>query len=243
MLLNPPLSETTALRHLTVRAVVDLPLIRGAGHGDAHAIKALFCGFWPFVRDFQTLVRSDTFFPIDPLITRYGRAATVQTLRFMKTSLDQMAKEEGLHAELWRKGAHEAGFDVDALRGPWLPAVDTLLSFPRNHSPSSKNPHLFFCHLAATEYGAEEISRFLVQQEAFIRWFPESKRWHWGDIHLLDHGHGPSHLMIDEDLAQAYCPHPDPAAVVSEVIAHCISLFAQAGQEAIELFPSAKAPI
>lgn len=242
MLLHPPLAQARVLRHLAVREIVCSPLIQQAGAGDPVAVKALMCGFWPFVRDFQVIVRVDTFFPVEPLIARYGRTATVQALRFMRQSLRQMAAEEGHHAEVWRQGAHEIGFgDGDLEHAPKIDAIERLTSFPRENSPTSDFPHLFFCHLAATEYVAEEISRFLVSQAAFLQLFPQSKRWCWGDIHLLDHHHGPSHLEIDEDLAQAFCRDPDRSDVVAHAISQSLFLFATAAHEALAVFATPSA--
>ena len=238
MLLNPPLPDTADLRQYAISQVVELPLIQRCGAGDPIAIKALLCGFWPFVLDFQSIVRNDTFFPMNPIISRFGRAAVVQAIRHIKQSLHHMAEEEGMHAEIWRKGAQEAGFTDYDLQFYRLPAVEALINFTSNNTPSSPEPHLFFCHLAATEYVAEEISRFLVQQQAFVSRFRQSGRWQWGDIHLLDHAHGPSHREIDEDLAQAFCSHPDPADAVMNGIRHCIELFSIAGRESLDVFES-----
>ena len=229
MLLNDRLGHSEELRRYAVKEVVGLPIIQRCGKGESKALEALLCGFWRFVLEFQNVVRNETRFPMDPLYSRYGRQKVVLMMRATKSVLNSMSEEEGMHADVWRKGAVEVGFQENDMTRYEVPAVKYLIDVTRIFGTSEEHMYLFFCHLAATEYVAEEISRYLVAQNQFLACFPISRRWQWGDIHLMEHSDGPSHREIDEDLAIALCPLASSYDAVAHGIRSSIDLFRNAG--------------
>ena len=75
------------------------------------------------------------------------------------------------------------------------------------------------------------MSSFLTAQPAYLALFSR-KRWVWGDIHLIPHVDGPSHLEIDPDLALAYSPDDVQAkSAIEGMVKETIKLFEQAACE------------
>jgi len=85
--------------------------------------------------------------------------------------------------------------------------------------------------LAGTEFVAEELSAYLTRQPAYLQQFSR-KRWIWGEVHLIPHDDGPSHLEIDLDLARAYSEDDRSAkARIEAAIVETITLYARSANE------------
>lgn len=201
-------------------------LIRRAGNGEINAIKALHIGFWPFVREFEIAIDKQRL-PRDPLKQRFthtSRDDINQTFTELARAVAVMKQEEGSHAAHWQKDAQHIG--LSNLEGPVLPCVQALID-----SSYSIDLPKFFSVLAGTEFVAEELSAYLTQQSAFIECFSR-KRWVWGEVHLIPHDDGPSHLEIDMDLARAYSPDDSLTKLrIETMIMETIYLFDQAALE------------
>lgn len=200
--------DVDKLRGLAQAEIAGSPLIRRAASGDRVAAKALHVGFWPFVREFELAIDRRSL-PREPLRQKFEHV-TGENKRQVKSiftglarEVQQMRQEEGSHAEHWRKDAHECG--IPELEAPLIPGVKQLID-------SAYVPDLptFFAVLAGTEFIAEELSAYLVRSSAFTDLFAR-RRWVWGEVHLIPHDDGPSHLAIDLDLARAYTVSDDAA--------------------------------
>lgn len=199
--------DQAALRAHARVQVYKSPLLTAAASGDREAARALLIGFWPFVFEFERAIDQMALaLPMKPLMARYGRAEIRSYIRSANRAVRDMKEEEGSHAELWRRDSSRLA--ISDLGWTVTPGVHALIQGAYADDPSS-----FFCRLAATEYIAEELSRRLCAAEPFTRLFT-NERFTWGEAHLQVH-EGPSHLMIDEDLARAYHPSDDPSEVRS----------------------------
>lgn len=220
--------DINRLRHHASEVVRSSSLIKRAAAGELEAARALHLGFWPFVREFELAIDKHQL-PRAPLRERFpGRFKAVFVQ--MHRAVREMKDEEGSHARHWREAAREIG--VTSLEHDMTPAVSELIALSY-----TENLREFFSVLAGTELIAEELSRFLVASDSFCALFG-SERWLWGEIHLLPHDHGPSHLAIDLDLARAYSPTSDIDAIESAVLA-TINLF---GWAAIQVEREIAAP-
>jgi hypothetical protein len=213
------------LRELAREEVCRAPLIVNAAGGDRSAARALHIGFWPFVSEFEIAIDKRRL-PRAPLRQRYpDRFAAV--FPKMAAAVREMRREEGSHAAHWREDAKQLG--IKTLEAPLMRFVQQLI----NSSYSENLPH-FFCVLAGTEFIAEELAAFLLPWQSFTSLF-QRKRWAWGEIHVLPHGHGPSHLEIDIDLARAYSPNGD-VKPIEKMIADTIRLFGRAARQVEQRF-------
>ena len=208
-------------------------LIRRAGRGEMSASEALHIGFWPFVREFEIAIDKQRL-PRDPLKRRFcgaGRERVNQTFTELARAVAVMKQEEGSHASHWKKDAQCLG--LSDLDGPLLPSVRTLIE-----SSYSKDLPRFFSVLAGTEFVAEELSAFLTGQPAFLERFSR-KRWIWGEVHLIPHDDGPSHLEIDLDLARAYSADDGTAKTrIETMVVETIMLFDRCAREIEEVLAS-----
>lgn len=195
LLFEPPVVDRGELRRYARLQVESSSLIQACCRGDIAAVQAFKKGFWPFVRDFGDAIDTHPF-PLRPLLTQLGRDRTRRYLALINGSVKAMAREEGEHAQWWRQDALALKIALSDDAEP-LPHVYALLA-----KASEKSMFAFLCHLAGTEYIAEELSRVLCGSPSFLDLFPNGA-WTWGDAHLLVHA-GPSHLDIDEDLACAF---------------------------------------
>ncbi|HAO34326.1 MAG TPA: hypothetical protein PLP22_10120 [Candidatus Competibacter sp.] len=217
-------SELRAMAREGIRAT---SLIRRAGCGDRRAAEALHIGFWPFVREFELAIDKQHL-PRDPLQQRFAnasRARVNQTFIELAKAVAAMKQEEGSHASHWKKDAQCLG--LASLEGPpVVPSVQALIE----SSYSKDLPH-FFSVLAGTEFVAEELSAYLTRQPAYLQQFSR-KRWIWGEVHLIPHDDGPSHLEIDLDLARAYSEDDRSAkARIEAAIVETITLYARSANE------------
>lgn len=208
------------LRALARDVVRSSSLICRVAAGDRCAALALHLGFWPFVREFEIAIDRHQL-PRKPLRERYpDRFKSV--FPKMAAAVREMRREEGSHAEHWHDGAQDLG--IADLAAPVPPLVNALIA----KSYTKLLPE-FFSVLAGTELIAEELSEFLVASPRFTKQFKQG-RWSWGDIHLLPHEHGPSHLEIDVDFARAYSPDGD-IRMIERVVVDTIELFDRASGE------------
>lgn len=199
--------DQAALRAHARVQVYKSPLLTAAASGDREAARALLRGFWPFVSEFERAIDQKALaLPVKPLMARYGRAEIRSYIRSANRAVRDMKEEEGSHAELWRSDSTRLA--ISDLGRTVAPGVHALIQGAYTDDPSS-----FFCRLAATEYIAEELSRRLCAAESFTRLFA-NERFTWGEAHLQVH-EGPSHLIIDEDLARAYHPSEDVSEIRS----------------------------
>lgn len=215
--------RTVAIDRLRASArdvVRNSSLICRVAAGDRYAALALHMGFWPFVREFEIAIDRHQL-PRKPLRERYpDRFKSV--FPKMAAAVREMRREEGSHAEHWQDGAKDLG--ICDLAAPVAPLVNALIA----KSYAKLLPE-FFSVLAGTELIAEELSEFLVASPRFTKQFKQG-RWSWGDIHLLPHEHGPSHLEIDLDFARAYSPDGDIRSI-ERVVVDTIQLFGRASGE------------
>jgi hypothetical protein len=195
LLFDSPFADRGELRRYARLQVESSPLIQACCRSDVAAVQAFKVGFWPFVRDFGNAIDTHPF-PLRPLFTQFGRERTRRYLALISGSVKAMAREEGEHAHWWREAALDIEISLADDAKP-LTSVDALLSMTND-----KSMFVFLCHLAGTEYIAEELSRVLCASTPFLNLF-QNCRWSWGDAHLMAH-EGPSHLDIDEDLACAF---------------------------------------
>jgi hypothetical protein len=199
------------------------PLILRVAAGAPIAAQALHNGFWPFVSEFERAIDRRRL-PRSPLRKRYP-ATFDEVFGGLTQAVRDMRREEGSHAQHWRQNARLLG--IAELGSVALPGVQRLID-----SAYDRNLSRFFAVLAGTELIAEELSAFLVYSSAFTELF-DDKRWSWGDVHLLPHENGPSHLDIDVDLARAY-GGTGSDRVIENAIAETITLFGQAANEVDE---------
>ena len=134
-----------------------------------------------------------------------------------------MKREEGNHAAHWQEDASCLG--LNDLEGPIVPSVQKLIA-----DAHTADQVYFFSVLAGTELVAEELSAFLVRAEKFLDLF-NRKRWTWGEVHLIPHDDGGSHLDIDLDLARAYLAKGEDSESIGRSVIGTIELFAQAARE------------
>lgn len=225
--------DVDGLRRYAYRVISDSSLIRDAGQGDKRAATALKIGFWPFVRDFERAIDQQSL-PRRPLAERFGAERLRQVFVGLARAVREMKHEEGSHAAHWRKDATCLGLDdLGGVDNHPVPGVGALIA-----SAFIRNLPRFFAMLAGTELIAEELSRFLVGSPAFTGLFSR-RRWMWGEVHLAPHGHGPSHLEIDLDLARAY--DDSSKSAVAETVVDTIDLFGRAAREIWVLQPAVAA--
>ena len=205
-------------------------LIAAACQGDKSAAIALKVGFWPFVRDFERAIDQQSL-PRRPLQQKFGHARMREAFVELARAVREMKQEEGSHAAHWRKDAECLG--LRTLGDECVAGVQALID-------SAFTPDLppFFSMLAGTELIAEELSRVLVGAAPFTALFSRG-RWMWGEVHLMPHEHGPSHLEIDLDLARAYSDTTSASTIESLVI-DTIDLF---GRAAIDIERSLLNPV
>jgi hypothetical protein len=172
-------------------------LIRRAASGDREAATALHRGFWPFVHDFEDAIDQHAL-PRWPFRQKFGADVATRTFLGLAEAVRDMKREEGGHAAHWRKDAECLG--MSDLEGPVVDGVRDLVvdAYTPDHVR-------FFSVIAGTEFIAEELGAFLVKSQPFTDLFSR-RRWIWGEVHLIPHDDGPSHLEIDLDLARAYAP-------------------------------------
>ena len=215
------------LRAMAGEGIRATSLIRRAGEGERGAAEALHIGFWPFVREFELAIDKQHL-PRDPLKQRFSnssRARVNRTFAELARAVSTMKQEEGSHASHWKKDAQCLG--LSSLEGhAVVPGVQALID-----SSYSKDLPRFFSVLAGTEFVAEELSAYLTKRPAYLNHFSR-KRWIWGEVHLIPHDDGPSHLEIDLDLARAYSADDQSAkARIESMIVETIALFAQSANE------------
>ncbi len=221
--------DMAALRAAAAEEVKNSPLIRLAAEGDRFAAIALHRGFWEFVREFEVAIdRQD--YRRETLEAKFGGAKVRKSLVSIFRTIRAMREEEASHANHWKQDAK--GLGIDYLEGPIVHPVKKLVE-----SAYTENLPRFFAVLAGTEFIAEELSRMLVASEPFTSLF-EQKRWTWGEIHLLPHHHGPSHLEIDLDLARAYHvgEEIEAQADINRHILETIHLFGEASRHVKETY-------
>ena len=215
-----PVVDRKALRTQARAQVVGAPLLRACAAGEVRAVHALLQGAWPFVEGFEKAIDVQVKrLPIRPLIARFGQARIKRFFSQARAAVREMREEEGSHAALWRESAAATAVDLSNIEP--VDGVQALLD-----GAEATDPVEFFCWLAGTEYIAEELAAYLCDSPAFLAVFPDC-RWSWGEAHTRHH-EGASHLEIDEDLARAYHPAPDPGkagAALSAYIGRCIGMF------------------
>lgn len=209
--------------------IASLPLLQRAREGNVRAAEALLRGFWPFVREFEIAIDRQVL-PREPLRRKF--AGTGNDVRRIFSCLTRavasMKDEEGSHAAHWRKDALCLGIkDIDSAV---LPRVQTLID-----ASYTKDLPRFFAMLAGTEFVAEELSAYLTRHTAFTRLFSR-QRWVWGDVHLIPHDDGPSHLEIDLDLARAYSSvdNGQTKAEIESMVTQTIQMFEAAANQVEE---------
>jgi hypothetical protein len=217
--LHAPLPiDADALRACAVGTVCSMMLARRCAAGERAAIAALHAQFWPYVSVFSGIIdRHARALSVRPLFGRFGRERVRHYFANTAHELRRMRYEECEHAYLWQMSAAEAGIALSA-KTP-LPAVKILIERASTHDPVA-----FFAWLAGTEYVAEELAKFLCSQERFLACFSRHK-WVWGDVHRLDHVHGPSHLQIDLDLCCAFVPETCSYKLVENAVMDCLQSF------------------
>lgn len=226
--------DITRLRGVARDGVASNSLMRRAASGEKAAAVALHVGFWPFVREFEIAIDRQRM-PRGPLRMRFNAAGSGHIngiFRNLAAAVATMRMEEGSHAAHWRKDA--AALGVPALDAPVIPAVQALID-----TSYTKNLPRFFSVLAGTEFVAEEIAAFLTRHTSFTSLFSRN-RWVWGDVHLIPHDDGPSHLDIDLDLARAYSEDDVTArTTIPNLVVDTIGLFDRAAceVEAVHISP------
>ncbi|MFZ1988942.1 MAG: hypothetical protein WAW96_04135 [Alphaproteobacteria bacterium] len=218
----------TRLRGEARREVQSSTLVCRAADGDWKAAEALHRGFWPFVKEFQIAIDHHRI-PRLPLRQKFGEIAD-QKFEKLAQAMREMKREEGNHAAHWQEDASCLG--LDDMEGPIVPSVQKLIADAR-----TADQVYFFSVLAGTELIAEELSAFLVRAEKFLDLFSR-KRWTWGEVHLIPHGDGGSHLDIDLDLARAYLAREEDHESIGQSVIRTIELFGQAAREVEVAFAS-----
>lgn len=229
--LNPDLLVDRVMLRAHARSQVEnSPLIRACAEGDPVAARALMFGFWPFVSEFEKAIDERArALPIKLLRERYGKEKVRDFFHQAAAAIKDMRDEEGSHAQLWKADARRLG--IHNLGWHLTSGVRTLIDETYESSPT----HLFD-RLAGTEYIAEELSRKLVASPRFTAQFSNG-RWTWGDAHLMTHD-DPSHLEIDEDLAQACHQSDDRDEIRRDMeasIRRCEEQFFEASVEVLNL--------
>ncbi len=222
-----PVDNFFAMGELRAAARVEVensPLIQRCALGKKDAAIAMHKGFWPFVRDFEIAI-DERKMTREPLYNKFGKNESRQTILNLTRAVAEMKKEEGSHAAHWRKDAVELG--VSDIEAPCLAGVRQLID-------SANTPDLprFFAVQAGTEFIAEELSSYLTASRLFTNLFGR-KRWVWGEVHLIPHDHGPSHLQIDLDLARAYSEQSEEETrlLIEVMVLDTIRLFGAAARE------------
>lgn len=217
---NATYFDTSAMRCAAREMIASLPLLQRAGAGDLAAAEALHLGFWPFVREFEIAI-DNQMLPREPLRRKFSE--TGQDVRRIFSGLARaiasMKDEEGSHAAHWRKDA--ACLGLECMDTPVLAPVRRLID-----AAYTKDLPQFFALLAGTEFVAEELSAYLTRRPAYLELFSR-RRWIWGEVHLMPHDDGPSHLEIDLDLARAYSSNDNDATKVAieSMVAKTIRMF------------------
>jgi len=196
-------------------------LIQMAAAGSKAAAMALHAGFWPFVREFELAIDQQKL-PRKPLVAKFGHEASRRSFIRMAQAVREMKEEEGSHAAHWQEDARNLKITLG--NDQLVPGIRALIE-----SAYTKDLPRFFAVLAGTELIAEELSRCLIASSSFLALFSR-KRWVWGEVHLLAHCNGPSHLDIDLDLARAYSPTDDIGAI-RRSIETTIALFGRAAAD------------
>lgn len=226
------------LRGLARNEVLGSPLIQACRSGSIHAAQSLHVGFWEFVKQFEEVIdeRGKELLSFRAALQKIF-PQTRQVILSIAQAVKEMKAEEGSHAQIWVLDAEAADFG-NLKRSRIAGGVERLIESARS-SPL----WMHYCVLAGTEYIAEELSRVLARESpAFVAHFP-SLTWQWGDIHLADHHEGPSHRVIDEDLAKALFVAAHPEAHDQEIyhnlytaVADTIHLFGEASADVHTLF-------
>jgi hypothetical protein len=218
--------DHSRVRRFARERMTSLQLIQDAKAGIIDAARALKTGFWPFVREFETVIdRREV--PREPLVRKFGRENVRAIFGTIVRALREMKVDEGSHAAHWQADAQCLGICLDDRISPRVQAL-----IDRAYTEDLPQ---FFAMLAATEYVAEELSAFLVPSKPFTDLF-ERKRWVWGEVHLQQHD-GPSHLDFDLDLARAYSAASSPDEI-ERMVLDAITSFETAAIEVDAVFRS-----
>lgn len=190
--------DQAVLRAAAANTVSNMDIIQGCGLGEESSYRALLCGFWPYVDEFERAIdrRMLRMLPRRQLTRLYGEYHTRVFLHGAIQALAEMREEEGSHAQLWRGDATARGFPLEG-PAPVCYGVRQLTQCTYTDSPV-----LFFAHLATTEFVAEELTQYLLASPGFMPVLHPGGRWPWGEAHL-PHPGGVSHLEVDLDLARA----------------------------------------
>ncbi|MBI4120655.1 MAG: hypothetical protein HY457_00145 [Parcubacteria group bacterium] len=222
------------LRQCAVKEVEKSTLMRACRDGDLQSVRALLIGFWPFVYEFEKAIDIQARrLPLRRILTEHLGLTTAQQYFVSRAKiLRQMHEEEGEHAQIWRGDALKIGADLESLPKAHekLPLMEALIA-----TAYADDPFKFFCALAATEYIAEELSRFLCASSVFTSCF--GGRFGWGDTHIAVHD-GLSHLQIDEDFAAAVHPAKDRKQIAQAMEREILAvqdLFGRASEEVFML--------
>lgn len=219
--------DLARLREAARIEVTTSPLIVRAASGNKAAAMALHIGFWGFVREFELAIDTHAY-PYRPLMKRYGTENFLDTFKAIKAAVAEMKEEEGSHAAHWFKDAQNLGLEgLEDVESERPAGVQALID-----RAYDQNMMRYFSTLGGTEFIAEELSRFLTGSPDYVAQF-ERGRWVWGEVHLIPHDDGPSHLEIDADLALAYSDkEPAEASTeVEEAMLETIRLFGAAARD------------
>ena len=209
------------LRAAALHEVRSSSLVRRAAEGDHEAAVALHRGFWPFVNEFEVAIDQHPL-PRLPLRQKFGAEIADRTFLRLAEAVREMKREEGSHAAHWRKDASCLG--IPNLEAQSVEGVRKLVADA--YAPDHVR---FFAVLAATEFIAEELAAFLAPAKPFTEQFTR-KRWVWGEVHLIPHDDGPSHLDIDLDLALAYSQDDDINSIRG-IVFNTVELFGKAARD------------
>lgn len=221
--------DMAGLRGLARQEVEASSLIRRAACGEMRAAQALHIGYWPFVHEFEIAIdQNASMLPRHQLVVKFGERKVRHVLLTAARAMREMKKEEHVHSLHWLKDAQNLG--LTALdRDTTAAGVESLVQSAYNERRVD-----FFAVLAGTEFIAEELSRFLTSSPAYVDLFAR-KRWVWGDVHLIPHDHGPSHLETDLDFARAYASD-SRAESIEALVRTTIHLFGRAAMDVEDIF-------
>lgn len=206
---NDSLFRVSELRALVRRKIDRNSLVQMARNGRKDAVKAMLSGFWPFVREFESII--DRFpFPAQILSSRFGRVTAQHKLNLLKGRVAEIRKEEGSHAAHWKRDAEGVG--VTEFDQPAITEVERL-----SHVFSTEDPGRFFLFLAAAEMVAVELGDALTSSTRFNKLFPMGQ-WTWGEMHVDSDEHTTFHLEVDLDLARAFIMDDSVAEVMAKEI-------------------------
>jgi len=223
---NDALFRVSELRAFIRRKIERNTLVQMARNGRRDAAKAMLGGFWPFVREFESII--DRFpFPGQILSSRFGRATAQHKLNLLKARVAEIRKEEGSHAAHWRRDAEALG--VTDFDQPAIPEVERL-----SHVFSTEDPGRFFLLLAAAEMVAIELGDALTSSSRFNKLFPLGQ-WTWGEMHVDSDEHTTFHLEVDLDLARAFVMEDSVAEIMAkEVTDQLLETFAAAADAIVK---------